>query len=73
MDSFNIISYFSVYLNALFHIIHIEKFTASNILIFFSLRNIFCVAPKRKKQIKNGGHHSHFIVKRQQRDNFRFK
>ena len=75
MDSFNIISYFSVVLVAEFYVIHIQKFTTFTIQSFFSLRYILCVAVTSKKHKNNikGGHHSYFMTKRHQRDNFGFK
>ena len=59
MDSFHIISYFSVVLNVEFHAILILKFTTSTIQTFFSLRCIFCVAPTSKKhELKKGAPYS---------------
>jgi len=72
MDSF-IISYLSGNLNAEIRVIHMEKNTTCTIQIFFSLIYILYVAITSKKHTKKRDHHSRFIAKRQQRDNFRFK
>ena len=55
MDSFNIISYFSVALNVEFKIIHILKFITSTIQVFFSLRFIFWVAIMSEKHKQKRG------------------
>ena len=55
MDSFSIISYFSVALNVEFNIIHILKFITSTIQVFFSLRFIFWVAIMSEKRKQKRG------------------
>ena len=72
MDSFNIISYFSVALNAEFTSFISRKNTTFT--IFFLMYIFLCVAiTSRKHEKKKTGHLSRFVAKRQQRDNFGYK
>ena len=49
MESFNIISYFSVALNVESHVIHISKSTTSTIQIFFLFTTCVAITSKKHK------------------------